>query len=185
MAPARSEADAPDQVPGEPEVDVVIEAAGWEAVTLSDLATEAARATLAHLDLPSGAEISLLATDDATVARLNADFRGKSQPTNVLSWPAAHLAPPRPGAAPPPPQPDPTGALFLGDIALAYETCVREAADARKSLNAHTTHLIVHAILHLLGYDHICDEDADLMERLEADILSSLGMANPYSGVRP
>ena len=162
------------------EVDVVVEAGGWEALDLERLADEAAEAVLARLGLAGPAEISLLATSDAAVARLNADFRGKPSPTNVLSWPAHPLAPPAPGQAPPRPAPDATGELFLGDVALAWETCAAEADASGKPLGDHAVHLIVHAILHLLGYDHICEEDAALMEGLEVEILLSLGRPDPY-----
>ncbi len=163
------------------EVDVVVEAGGWEALDLERLADEAAQAVLARLGLAGPAEISLLATSDAAVARLNADFRGKPAPTNVLSWPARALAPPAPGQAPPLPQADATGELFLGDIALAWETCAAEAEAGGKPLSDHAVHLIVHAILHLVGYDHICEEDAALMEGLEIEIISTLGLPDPYS----
>ncbi len=163
------------------EVDVVVEADGWTTLDLDGIATAAAEATLARLGIAGPAVIALLATSDAAVARLNADFRGKPAPTNVLSWPALPLAPPRPGAPPPAPAPDATGELFLGDIALAWETCRREAETGGRPLADHATHLIVHAILHLLGYDHMCDQDAALMEGLEIGILSSLGLPDPYS----
>jgi probable rRNA maturation factor len=164
------------------EVDVIVEAEGWQALDLEALAARAAEATLAQLRLPGPAEIALLATSDAAVARLNADFRGRPTPTNVLSWPARPLPSSAPGAVPPRPEPDATGELFLGDIALAWETCAREAEEGGKPLSDHATHLIVHAILHLMGYDHICDEDAALMEGLETEILRSLGLPDPYSG---
>jgi probable rRNA maturation factor len=162
-------------------VDVVIEDARWEALDLPELADRAAAATLARLGLSAPWEVALLATSDADIARLNAEFRGKPDPTNVLSWPAQPLAPPAPGQPPPPPAPDVTGELALGDVALAWETCAREAEIGGKPLADHTMHLVVHAILHLLGYDHICDEDAGLMEGLETEILEMLGVSDPYS----
>lgn len=161
-------------------VDIRVEDAGWDTLDLETLVQTAAEATLAHLGIDGPAEADLLATSDAAIAELNAEFRGKPSPTNVLSWPAQTLAPPAPGEAPPPPQPDPFGDLALGDIALAYETCTREAEAGGKSLKDHATHLVVHAFLHLLGYDHICDADACLMERCEAEILAALGLANLY-----
>jgi len=164
------------------DVDIVVEADDWTALDLPGVASSAGEATLARLGIAGPAEIALLATSDAALARLNADFRGKSEPTNVLSWPALPLAPPAPGAPPPAPAPDATGELFLGDIALAWETCRREAEASGRPLADHATHLIVHAILHLLGYDHICEQDAALMEGLEVEILSSLGLPDPYSG---
>jgi probable rRNA maturation factor len=163
-------------------VDVVIGDARWEALDLPELADRAAAATLARLGLAAPWEVALLATSDAEIARLNAEFRGKPAPTNVLSWPAQPLAPPAPGQPPPPPTPDATGERALGDVALAWETCAREAEIGGKPLADHATHLVVHAILHLLGYDHICDDDAALMEGLETEILKGLGLPDPYSG---
>ncbi len=160
-------------------VEVVVEDPGWDAEALEALAERAARATLAHLGLPAeGFEIALLAGSDARVAALNADFRGKPAPTNVLSWPAQELGPPDAPARPDPGTPDDPEPL--GDIALARETCVAEAQAAGKPLEAHLTHLIVHATLHLLGYDHVCDRRATVMEGLEVAILAQLGLPDPY-----
>lgn len=163
-------------------VDTVAEDARWEETGLGGLAERAARAVLARLGLPAeGFEIVLLGADDARIATLNADFRGKPQPTNVLSWPAGERGAAREGAAPPLPPPGEDEPEPLGDIALAWETCAREAAQAGKSLEDHVTHLVIHAVLHLLGYDHQRDGDATLMERLETEILAGLGIADPYS----
>ena len=160
-------------------VEVVVEDAGWDAEALEALAERAARATLEHLELPAeGFEIALLAGSDARIAMLNADFRGKPAPTNVLSWPAQDLGPPEAPARPELGASDDPEAL--GDIALARETCVAEALEAGKPLEAHLTHLIVHATLHLLGYDHGCDRQATVMEGLEAAILAQLGLPDPY-----
>ena len=146
----------------------------WRAPGIEALAEQAVAATLAHLGAGQ-CEVALLACDDARIAALNGAFRDKAQPTNVLSWPAHDLVPPAL------PRRDPDGSLALGDLALAWETCAREAADQGKSLENHATHLIVHGTLHLLGYDHERDEDATLMERLEVEILGKLGIADPYS----
>lgn len=160
-------------------VDVVIEDDRWAAAGLEALAARAVDATLGHLGLGGGDwEVVVLACDDARIAALNADFRGKPVPTNVLSWPSGDRAADAPGAAPAPP--DPGDGPELGDIALAFETCVREAAEAGLPVEAHVAHLIVHGTLHLLGYDHLRDPDADLMERIEIEILASLGIPNPY-----
>ncbi|MDX2485598.1 MAG: rRNA maturation RNase YbeY [Pseudodonghicola sp.] len=164
-------------------VDLTIEDPAWQALDLHRLASRACDATLAHLRLdPEACEIALLACDDDRIAVLNADFRGKPQPTNVLSWPAEDLAPEEAGATPAAPAPDFSGDIALGDIAIAYGTCAREAEEQGKPLADHATHLIVHGLLHLLGYDHIRDPDATVMERLEVEILGSLGLDDPYRG---
>lgn len=166
-------------------VDCLTEDPRWDAAGLEPLAEAAARAALAHLGLGGDDwTISLLACDDARIAVLNAEFRGKPLPTNVLSWPAEDLAPDEPGATPD--RPDPADAfpgepLELGDIAIAYDTCLREAQSGGLALADHATHLIVHATLHLLGYDHERDEDATLMESLETAILADMGIADPYA----
>lgn len=160
-----------------PLVDVVIEDDRWAAAGLAALADRAVRAALDGLGLPAeGREVVLLACGDGRISELNADFRGRPRPTNVLSWPSEERAAEAPGAAPPPPGPLPE----LGDIAIAYDTCAREAAAQGKAFDAHVTHLLVHATLHLLGYDHETDGDAALMEGLETRILSGLGLSDPY-----
>lgn len=162
-------------------VDIVIEAEPWQDIGLPALAQCAALTTLRHLRLPEDCEISLLATDDARIARLNADFRAKETATNVLSWPAEDLSAEAPGGDPALPEADfPGEPRFLGDIALSWETCVAEAELGGKPLESHVTHLIVHGMLHLLGYDHQREADADLMERLEVAILGKLGIPDPY-----
>lgn len=173
-----SERALSDAAPGAP-VDVVIEDERWQAAGLEALAARAAAATLRHLGLPPAGEdapeIVVMGCDDARIAALNADFRGKPQPTNVLSWPAADPAPRAPGALPAPPDAD-----ELGDIAISYDTCTREAAAQGKPLANHATHLLVHAILHLAGFDHEDDADADTMEDAERAILATLGIPDPY-----
>jgi probable rRNA maturation factor len=165
-------------------VDLVVEDARWNETHLQALTERAAQATLRHLGLPvAGYEIVCLACDDARIAALNADFRGKPAPTNVLSWPAWDLSAEQDGAlpdAPPPPDPDPDSPECLGDIALARDTLLREAAEQGKAVDDHLTHLVVHSVLHLLGYDHIRDKDAALMEETETRILATLGIADPY-----
>jgi probable rRNA maturation factor len=168
-------------MPLAPHVEVIVEDERWG--DPSDLIEGAVAATLAHLGLdPAVYEVSVLAADDARIRALNAQFRGKDEATNVLSWPAVDLRADEPGAAPLPPEPgtpdDPEG---LGDIALARETCAREALDAGKPLAHHLTHLTVHAVLHLLGYDHETEADAHLMERIEVTILADLAIPDPYA----
>ncbi|OYU47955.1 MAG: rRNA maturation RNase YbeY [Rhizobiales bacterium PAR1] len=152
-----------------PEIAILVEAEGWHTVPeLEAVIRRAAMAALATTDEPG--DISLLLADDAAIRTLNADFRKLDKPTNVLSFPAPHM----PG--------DPSPAL--GDIAFAYETCAREAADEEKPLAHHLSHLVVHGVLHLLGYDHEDDAEADEMEALETEVLASLGIADPYADHR-
>lgn len=157
-------------------VDLIIEDARWEAVGLEALAERACGAALAHLGVV-GAEVSLMACDDARIAALNAAFRDKPAATNVLSWPSEERAAAVAGDVPSPPVD-----LELGDIAIAFETCAREAARDGKDFESHLCHLLVHATLHLLGYDHIDDKDAALMEGVELEILGKLGVPDPYGG---
>ncbi|MCV3270486.1 rRNA maturation RNase YbeY [Roseobacter sinensis] len=162
-------------------LEVLIEARGWAGIPLETLAHRAAAATLRHLDIPvEESNISLMACDDDRIEVLNASFREKPVPTNVLSWPSDTLAAGEAGQRPRAPVPDFDGTYELGDIAMAYETCAREAEELGKSLEDHATHLIVHGILHLLGYDHIRDRDAVLMQALEVEILGKLGLDDPY-----
>lgn len=164
----------------DPLVDTLAEDPRWDALGLDRLAEDAARATLVRLGLePAAYEISCLGCNDARISDLNADFRGKPQPTNVLSWPSAERAARRPGAMPRPPGRLSTGPLALGDIALAWETIEAEARAAGIAMDAHAAHLIVHGTLHLLGFDHEHEADAVLMEGLEAEILTGLGIAGP------
>lgn len=117
------------------------------------------------------AELSLVFADDATVRRLNRDYRGTDAPTNVLSFALTEAD-----------EPDAPGApLILGDVVLAYETVIEEAARDRKRPADHTRHLVVHGILHLLGHDHMTEAEAEAMERIETAILARFGIADPYS----
>ena len=162
-------------------IDLTISDPRWSALSLKQLAGNAASAVGAHSGLPENTcEISLLACSDAEITRLNTDFRNKNKATNVLSWPANDLAGPTPGSEPRPPVADYTGDIPLGDIAIAWETCAREAQAAGREMQHHVTHLLVHGVLHLLGYDHIRDADATLMMKNEVEILGKLGIDNPY-----
>ncbi len=114
-------------------------------------------------------EVSLLFTDDATIQGVNAEWRGKDKPTNVLSFPSLAL---KPGMKP--------GSL-LGDIVFAYETVVLEAQAERKPFENHLSHLVAHGLLHLFGHDHGTDEEAEEMEALERRILSRLAIPDPYA----
>ena len=154
-------------------VDLVVEDARWEAAGLEAVAGRSAAAVLVATGRDPGRhELALLACDDASIAGLNTAFRDRPVPTNVLSWPAFAGEPPAPGAGEP---------LFLGDIAMAYETCAREAEAAGLSLGDHAAHLVIHGVLHLLGHDHVVEEEAEAMEDIETKTLASLGIADPYS----
>jgi len=150
--------------------EVEIEAADWrDALPEAErLAICAAEAVLAGApERPEATGVVVLLTDDAAVQALNARFRAQDKPTNVLSFPAPA---------------NPQG--HLGDLALAFEVCAREAQAQGKSLADHLQHLVAHGTLHLLGYDHMDDAEADHMEGLERVILAGLGVADPYAAER-
>ncbi len=154
--------------------------------TLSEaepLARRAARAALAVAEegvakegvaLPGEAEVGLVLADDATLGRLNRRYRGVEGPTNVLSFAASE------GAASEGAASDSSGPLLLGDVVLAYETVRRESAEQGKRFSDHLCHLVVHGVLHLLGYEHGTEAQAAAMERLEIAALAGLGVSDPY-----
>ncbi|MEL6958993.1 MAG: rRNA maturation RNase YbeY [Pseudomonadota bacterium] len=159
-------------------VEVILEDPRWG--NLNPLAERAVDAAMAGAGLdPDAFEVSLLACDDARIAALNADFRQKGAPTNVLSWPSEERGAETDGDRPD--APDLPMDAELGDIAISYDTCAREAEEAGKPFDHHVTHLIIHGTLHLLGFDHIRDGDAALMEELETEILGNLDIPDPYS----
>ncbi|OYY67865.1 rRNA maturation RNAse YbeY [Sphingomonas sp. 28-63-12] len=147
----------------------------WEA-----LATRAATAALAAtgqggwIGKPFTAEISVRLTDDAEVQTLNRDYRHKDKPTNVLSFPM--IAPDLLDTV----ANTDDGEVLLGDIVLAFGVCESEASEKGVTLQDHATHLIVHGTLHLLGYDHQGQVEAEAMEQIERDVLATLGIADPY-----
>ena len=152
------------------DLDVMTGPGDWARITdIGRLARRAIDAAFAAAPKPpqSPVELSLLLTDDAGVRELNCTWRSLDKPTNVLSFP---------GSGPSSPE----GIRHLGDIALAFETVAREAAEEHKSLADHVAHLIVHGTLHLLGHDHEVDEEAEAMEALEIAALARLGIADPY-----
>lgn len=153
----------------------------WPQADWTTLASRAVRAAIAETphgslaDAPALVEVSVRLTSDDEVRRLNAQYRGKDKPTNVLSFPMV--------------QPDlldtvtgnsDDGEVLLGDIVLAHGVCVREAGERGISVEDHATHLMVHGTLHLLGYDHLTDADGDYMEEIERAALATLGIADPY-----
>ena len=150
--------------------DLTIEDPRWsERLNLAErLLTQAASAGLTQAGFNEPALIDVLLTDDAEIQSLNRDHRGQDKPTNVLSFPAGET-PAIPG------QPRP-----LGSIALALETVEREAIEANRDLSHHFMHLIVHASLHLIGYTHDEEDEAERMEALEIKALAGLGVSNPY-----
>ena len=121
---------------------------------------------------PGEAELAVMLTDDAGIRTLNSNWRGIDKPTNVLSFPAL----PPTGAGGPDDAP-----RMLGDIAIAYETTRKEADDDQRPFDHHLSHLAVHGFLHLIGYDHEKDDDAEIMEALEQEILAQLGIPDPYA----
>jgi probable rRNA maturation factor len=166
-------------------VELVIEEPAWtEALPeIEVLADTAARLALeaAGLD-PERWTLCLLACDDARIVALNRDFRATAVPTNVLSWPAFELARQRPGGLPAAPPQSATGPRQpLGDVAIALQTTRREACECATPLKDHVIHLILHGCLHLLGFDHEAEEDAETMEGIETRALARIGVADPYT----
>lgn len=139
---------------------------------------EAARAALDSARRSMGqAELCVVLADDTTVRDLNRHYRGKDKPTNVLSFPQDGDGEPDAETL----ASEPGMPILLGDVILAYETVAAEARDQNKSISDHLAHLVVHGVLHLLGYDHQSEDDAQAMERLETRILGGLGVADPYA----
>ena len=161
-----------------PATEVLIVADCWNAEAEAEAVIfRAVEAAAGMVDADTGdAELAVMLTDDAGIRTLNQNWRGIDKPTNVLSFPA--LQPPsgqEPDDAP----------RMLGDIAIAYETTRREADEEEKSFANHLSHLTVHGFLHLVGYDHEKDGEAEVMEALERDILATLGIPDPYADRDP
>jgi len=159
-------------------------AADWH--TLATIAADRAIRASSYGELVTASasvEVSVRFTSDAEVHTLNRQYRSQDKPTNVLSFPMvqadllAGLANTDANACV---ASDAGGEVLLGDIVLAYETCAREAAERGVGIEAHATHLIVHGVLHLLGYDHMTDHEAEAMEAIERDVLAALGLHDPY-----
>lgn len=154
------------------DIDIAVEAGAWPPeAELETLVHRAAAAAFAEL-VPARtghSELSLVFSDDASIRTLNAGWRGKDKPTNVLSFPAF---PPSQGPALPP---------MLGDIVLAAETVSREADLENKPLENHITHLVIHGLLHLLGMDHETEDEAEAMEAVERAALARLAIPDPYA----
>ncbi len=150
-----------------PGIDIVVESALWESLPTARDIVRSAIAAAAEIESDPG-DVVVLLCDDPTIRALNAQWRGLDKPTNVLSFPAA----PSSGA---------TADPHLGDIAIAYETIRREAEAEAKPVLHHLAHLAIHGYLHLLGFDHESEQEAEEMEALEVRILNSLSIPNPYA----
>jgi probable rRNA maturation factor len=161
-------------------IDVAAPCRAWRRACPSaeQVARAAIQQTLAHADagfrIPRRTviEIAVCLANDAMQQQLNHDWRGVDRPTNVLAFPAWEPAAPIAAGAP----------LLLGDIVLAFETVLHEAEGQEKPLADHLSHLVVHGVLHLLGYDHVTEPEAVAMETLETSILARLGVPDPYRG---
>jgi probable rRNA maturation factor len=157
-----------------PMTEVLVVADCWQTETDVESVIHRAIATAAEMieaDVDD-AELAVMLTDDAGIRTLNSNWRGIDKPTNVLSFPALQPTGPRgPDDAP----------RMLGDIAIAYQTTRKEADDEQKPFDHHLSHLAVHGFLHLIGYDHEKDDDAEAMEALETEILAQLGIPDPYA----
>jgi probable rRNA maturation factor len=154
--------------------EVLVVADCWQSEPEAEAVIQRAVAVAAEaVDADVGdAELAVMLTDDFGIRTLNSNWRGIDKPTNVLSFPALQpTAPSRPGDAP----------RMLGDIAIAYETMRQEADDEQKPFDHHLSHLAVHGFLHLIGYDHEIDGEAEAMEAMEQEILAQLGIPDPYA----
>ena len=157
-----------------PATEILVTADCWHRESGAEGAIHRAiEAAAAMIDADTGdAELAIMLTDDAGIRTLNKNWRGIDKPTNVLSFPAL-----QPEGAPA----DDDAPRMLGDIAIAYETTRSEADAEHKPFDHHLSHLAVHGFLHLVGYDHENDDDAEVMEGLERDILAQLGIPDPYA----
>jgi len=160
------------------DIQISVEEGGWPSEDeLQPLAERVLEAAAGHLKAHAkqkfpkmATELSLVFTDDESIRAINAEWRQKDKATNVLSFPAFPITP---GKMPGP---------MLGDIIIARETVEREAAELEKPFDDHLTHLMVHGFLHLFGYDHMNNAEAEIMEGLETRILADLGLSDPYEG---
>lgn len=150
------------------EANIIIEHPAWvgRAREVNGWIAQACRAALDYEYIDADVTLSVVCTDDARVHDLNHQFRGCDAPTNVLAFPGGEQGE--------------EGERYLGDIVLSMDTLMQEAWQQSKRVEDHLRHLVIHAVLHLLGYDHDADAEAELMEAREAEILQELGVANPY-----
>ena len=160
---------APAKAKRTPAIDIEIQSPLWDQQPAAEQAVREAVAAAAALST-SGGEVSILLTDDSAVRVLNRDWRGIDKPTNVLSFPLGD----------PGPLGDPALPWLIGDIVIAYETLTRECADEDRDFLHHLAHLTVHGYLHLVGYDHQDDAQADEMEALESRIMTRMQLPDPW-----
>ena len=145
------------------------------------IANQAVNSTLVHLNLdPDKFEIAILACDDEKIQELNSNFRGINKNTNILSWPEKDFSPKVSGTMPMKPEPINREPMFLGNLAISFEFIVKEAKKLNKDFYNHLYHLISHGTLHLLGFVHELELDAKIMENKEREILSKVGIVDPY-----
>jgi len=169
-APLPADVAAEPEPPGRLSVTLVEEDGDWSGFgALNEAIQQAAAALARRVSVVSGSEASVVLGSDALVRRLNRTYRGKDAATNVLSFPFQRP----PGA--------PEEGAYLGDVVLAAETVQLEADGRGIERKQHLQHLVVHGLLHLLGYDHDTDSEAEAMERLEVDILATIGVSDPYA----
>ena len=162
-----------------PVIDIMVDSPLWKTQRGVKAVLQQAIGEAAAMAATSGGELAIVLTDDSAIRALNRDWRGKDQPTNVLSFPAHAPALGRSRAHARAGEPQ-SGIRLLGDIVIAYETMAREAMAEGRPFRHHLAHLAVHGFLHLLGHDHAKDAQADAMEALEIAVLARLDVPNPY-----
>jgi len=161
-------------------IEVIVRSALWQKRRTAKTVIKKAISAAARAASTRPAELAIVLSNDSGIQALNRDWRGKDQPTNVLSFPAAPVRPARKGSGK-----SRVPAPYIGDIIIAYQTTAREAVAEAKPFDHHLAHLAVHGFLHLLGYDHENDRDAEIMERLERRILKRLAVPDPYASSVP
>ncbi len=158
-----------------------MESKKWDKEKSVLTANQAVSSTLAHLNLdPNQFEVAILACDNKKIMDLNTQFRGINKETNILSWPEKDLSSKVSGSMPMKPKSINRGSVFLGNLAISYEFIVKEAEKLDRDFCHHLYHLISHGTLHLLGFVHDLELDAKIMENIEIEILSKVGIENPY-----
>jgi probable rRNA maturation factor len=149
-------------------VEIAVESEAWQQMSGAERTVRQAIEAAVSDAGPASAEVGVVLTDDARIRDLNRTWLGNNKATNVLSFPAPDASPP-------------SDTKFLGDVVFALETIRREAEDEQKLFDSHLAHLAIHGALHLLGFDHASDQDAEVMEARERQILARLGIPDPYA----